>query len=261
MQIGHHHLSGTASSLTGKLEVSASNSLATVAPASRQTDFSLSQSSDAVAADSSFSPVTATSTAQPSARRSADQSNSSDDKAVKPDKDSSQTTENAKARGSASELTDEELAMIEQLSARDQEVRAHERAHQAVAGPYAGSASYSYQSGPDGKRYAIGGEVPIDVSPIPGDPRATIAKMQTVKAAAMAPAEPSSQDRRVAASASQAMMDAQQQLAELNRVASSEEKISSTIRVKANEGVRDYTEISGMDETSEKHSALIDAEV
>ncbi|WP_304439581.1 putative metalloprotease CJM1_0395 family protein, partial [Oleiphilus sp. HI0123] len=80
---------------------------------------------------------------------------------------------------------------IAELRARDQEVRAHEQAHKAVGGQYAGAASFTYQSGPDGNRYAVGGEVSIDISPIPNDPQATISKMNTVKAAANAPAEPS----------------------------------------------------------------------
>ena len=78
-------------------------------------------------------------------------------------------------------------------------VRAHEQAHKAAAGAHAkGGPTYEYQSGPDGKRYAVGGEVQIDTSPVPNDPQATIQKMQQVQRAANAPAEPSSQDRRVA---------------------------------------------------------------
>ncbi|MEM6825981.1 MAG: putative metalloprotease CJM1_0395 family protein, partial [Pseudomonadota bacterium] len=68
-------------------------------------------------------------------------------------------------------------------------------------GEFAGEPSYSYQTGPDGRQYAVGGEVPIDVSPVPDDPEATIAKMDVVKRAALAPAEPSTADRRVAAEA------------------------------------------------------------
>ncbi|MGE4560890.1 MAG: putative metalloprotease CJM1_0395 family protein, partial [Desulfobulbus sp.] len=84
---------------------------------------------------------------------------------------------------------------------RDQEVKAHEMAHLATAGQYArGGASYTYQQGPDGRRYAIGGEVPIDLSE-EKTPEETIQKMQTIKRAAMAPAEPSSTDRSVAANA------------------------------------------------------------
>jgi hypothetical protein len=112
------------------------------------------------------------------------------------------------------QLSDEAQAAVSKLSARDREVRAHEAAHQAAGGQYAGAATYTYQTGPDGKQYAIGGEVPIDASPIAGDPEATIAKMQQVRNAALAPAEPSAQDRAVAAAASAMSAQAQGELAE-----------------------------------------------
>ncbi|HET8791177.1 MAG TPA: putative metalloprotease CJM1_0395 family protein, partial [Modicisalibacter sp.] len=82
-----------------------------------------------------------------------------------------------------------------------------------VGGQYAGGASYTFERGPDGGRYAVAGEVPIDVGAIPGDPQATIEKMRQVRAAALAPAEPSAQDRAIAAQASQTMMAAQLELA------------------------------------------------
>ncbi len=100
------------------------------------------------------------------------------------------------------ELSDEEKKIVEELRNRDREVRAHENAHKAAAGAYAtGGPTYTYQTGPDGKRYAIGGEVQIDTSEVPNDPEATIRKAQTIRRAALAPAEPSSQDQRVAAQA------------------------------------------------------------
>ncbi|WP_321276996.1 putative metalloprotease CJM1_0395 family protein [Thiomicrorhabdus indica] len=102
--------------------------------------------------------------------------------------------------------------VVSQLKARDREVRAHEQAHLAVAGQYATGLSYTYQSGPDGKRYAIGGEVGIDTSAVSGDPEATIQKMMVVQSAAMAPAQPSAQDYRVASSARQAMAEARAEL-------------------------------------------------
>lgn len=114
-------------------------------------------------------------------------------------------------------LTDEELDTLRQLQARDREVRQHEAAHQAVGGQYAGAVSYSFQRGPDGIAYAVGGEVPIDISPVPGDPQATIEKMRIVRAAAMAPAQPSSQDLQVAAAAAQAQIQAQVELAAAQR--------------------------------------------
>lgn len=96
-------------------------------------------------------------------------------------------------------LTPEQKEIVTKMRARDAEVRRHEQAHASVGGQYAGAPSYTYQTGPDNKRYAIGGEVPIDVSPVKDDPEATIEKMEIVKAAALAPAEPSGADRRVAA--------------------------------------------------------------
>ena len=109
-------------------------------------------------------------------------------------------------------LTQAEEDLVDDLRARDAEVRRHEEAHARVGGQYAGQPSYSFQTGPDGKRYAIGGEVPIDVAPVPDDPEATIAKMSVVKRAALAPAEPSGQDRRVAALADSQSLEAQAQL-------------------------------------------------
>ena len=105
-----------------------------------------------------------------------------------------------------------EQQQIEKLKARDTEVRVHEQAHASVGGQYAGSPSYEYQRGPDDTNYAVDGEVQIDVSEIPGDPQATIDKMQTVRAAALAPAEPSSADRAIAADATQKMAAAQAEL-------------------------------------------------
>ncbi len=120
----------------------------------------------------------------------------------------------ARAASSAEQgFTPDELKQLTELKARDREVRAHELAHQAVGGQYAGAISYTFQRGPDGAQYAVGGEVSIDVSPVPGDPQATVEKMRVVRAAALAPAEPSGQDRAVAAEAMQIMLKAQSELA------------------------------------------------
>lgn len=110
-------------------------------------------------------------------------------------------------------LTPDEREIVGELAARDREVRTHEQQHQSVGGQYAGAASFSYQTGPDGVQYAVGGEVSIDISAVPNDPQATIDKMRTVKNAALAPAEPSAQDRSVASSANRIIMQAQAELA------------------------------------------------
>ncbi len=106
-----------------------------------------------------------------------------------------------------------EQAEIAKLRKRDQEVRTHEQAHMSAAGGLVrGGATFSYQRGPDGKQYAVGGEVNIDTSPVAGNPEATIQKAQKIRAAALAPANPSAQDRAVAASAATLEAQAQQEL-------------------------------------------------
>ncbi len=104
-------------------------------------------------------------------------------------------------------------AQIAELKGRDREVRAHEAAHAAVGGQYAGAPVLQYQKGPDGRRYAVAGEVSIDTSAVPDNPQATIRKLETVRAAALAPADPSPQDRQVAARATIMIAEARRQLA------------------------------------------------
>ena len=100
------------------------------------------------------------------------------------------------------ELSEEQKNQIKELQKIDREVKAHEQAHLAAgAGLVRGGASYSYTQGPDGQKYATGGEVSIDMS-AENTPAKTEAKMQQVIAAAMAPADPSPQDYAVAATAS-----------------------------------------------------------
>ncbi|MCK5649144.1 MAG: hypothetical protein KAI22_09710, partial [Gammaproteobacteria bacterium] len=92
---------------------------------------------------------------------------------------------------------------VEQLKRRDAQVKAHEQAHTAAAGNLAqGGARFAYETGPDGQRYAVGGEVSIDTSAVAGDPQATLIKAQQIQRAASAPVDPSAQDRSVAAQAS-----------------------------------------------------------
>lgn len=104
--------------------------------------------------------------------------------------------------GDISDLSAEEKAQVSKLQKADRETRAHEQAHLGAAGGLArGGASFTFTKGPDGRLYAVGGEVSIDTSPVPGDPDATIRKADTIRRAALAPSEPSSQDKAVAAQA------------------------------------------------------------
>lgn len=113
--------------------------------------------------------------------------------------------------GDPGELTPEEEQKVRELKKRDQEVRQHEQAHARAAGPYGGQPQYQYVRGPDGKQYAVSGEVKIDTSE-ESSPEATIAKMEIVIRAALAPADPSAQDRQVASEAKQKKAEAQAEL-------------------------------------------------
>jgi len=125
------------------------------------------------------------------------------------------------------ELTQEEVTVLDRMVTRDREVRAHEQAHAAVGGQYAGAPTYDYQRGPDGRLYAAGGEVSIDTGAISGDPQATIDKMQVVMQAASAPAEPSGQDRRVQAQAAAILSEAMAELAQVKE----QEKVEEQAKV------------------------------
>ncbi len=106
-----------------------------------------------------------------------------------------------------------ELELIQELRTREREVRAHEQAHIAAGGRFVqGGASFTYRMGPDGRMYAVGGEVSIDTSPVPGDPQATLEKSRQIRRAALAPSEPSAQDLRAAAKAAQMAAEARAEM-------------------------------------------------
>jgi hypothetical protein len=117
--------------------------------------------------------------------------------------------------GPGAEYTAEEKATLQELRARDREVRAHEMAHLATAGSHSrGGPAYTFETGPDGRRYAVAGEVSIDTSEVAGDPAATLTKAQQVRRAALAPASPSAQDRQIAAQATAMAAQASAELAQ-----------------------------------------------
>ncbi|MCF6284670.1 MAG: hypothetical protein L3K26_05735 [Candidatus Hydrogenedentes bacterium] len=114
--------------------------------------------------------------------------------------------------GASEELSEDAKKEVVDLKRRDAEVRRHEQAHVAAAGRYAnGGPQFEFTTGPDGRQYASGGEVSIDVSPA-SSPEATIQKAQVIRRAALAPAEPSGQDRSVANQASKLESEARRQL-------------------------------------------------
>ena len=123
------------------------------------------------------------------------------------------------------QLSDKEKREVEKLKKEDQRVRIHENAHKAAAGSLAkGAPSFKYKMGPDGKRYAIAGSVKVDTSEISNNPEATIRKAQQIKTAALAPAEPSSQDLKVATEAAKMEAKARRELLKENSTINEDKK-------------------------------------
>lgn len=108
------------------------------------------------------------------------------------------STKGSAARGvDGEELSREDQELVENLEARDAKVRNHESAHVMAAGGQASMPTYTYQTGPDGKNYAIGGSVNI-ATMTTGDSEQDARRANTAYRAAMATGEPSSQDMQTA---------------------------------------------------------------
>lgn len=137
---------------------------------------------------------------------------------------SNRSAENGTTSGSGSESTgrrqsgddkvslSSEVPLLQKLEARDRKVRQDEAAHVAVADQFAGAPTYTCQRGPDGKACAIGGEVSLDIAEVAGVLEATLQKAETIRVAALAPAQPSGQDRKVAARAAGMATEARQEM-------------------------------------------------
>lgn len=107
----------------------------------------------------------------------------------------------------------EQRAIRQELHREDQTVRAHEGAHlRLLGGAAAGPVIYDTVSGPDGRSYAIAAKIKVDLSPVPGNPQASLRKARQVRLAALAPNDPSGPDMRVAAAAYRMEMVAKREL-------------------------------------------------
>ena len=156
-----------------------------------------------------------------------------------------------------SELSDEQRREVEELQKRDNEVRQHENAHVAAAGAYAQGVSFQYQAGPDGRRYAVGGEVSIDTSPVHDDPDATIAKASVIRSAANAPVDPSAQDRQVAAAATR--MEAAARAEKMQETTGGDEGRNISPYGTDNRSEVNKTDDPVKDDFAEEESSLVDS--
>jgi hypothetical protein len=147
-----------------------------------------------------------------------------------------------------------EQNQINELRSRDREVRAHEMAHLSVAGSLSrGGPTFEFVVGPDGQRYAVAGEVQIDTSGVPGDPEATLQKAQQIQQAALAPAQPSAQDRSVAIAAAAMAAEARAEIASQQASDNDDETSFQRFTARVNDT---YNTISEAD--TQRASSLID---
>lgn len=129
-------------------------------------------------------------------------------------------------RSADAELTPEEKKRVAELKRIDAEVRAHEQAHVTVGrGIITSGPNYQYTYGPDGKQYAVAGEVGIDTSP-EQEPQENIDKGQHIQATALAPIDPSPQDYRVAAAGKNLEQQGRTDLREAQRAESEQQRDS-----------------------------------
>lgn len=136
--------------------------------------------------------------------------NSSGDK-TSSTKNNTQNNDKNAGQKNIGELSKEEQRIVSELQAADTNVRAHEAAHMAAGGGLTSPASYTYERGPDNKMYAVAGEVGISTGE-GNTPQESLNKAQTIRRAALAPADPSPQDLKVAAQAASMEMSARAEI-------------------------------------------------
>jgi hypothetical protein len=129
----------------------------------------------------------------------------------------------------ATQLNAEQRRETQNLEQSGRQARAHERAQRAALESYTSSVQLRYEPGPDGRRYLVEAEVPLDVTPVPGDPAATLRKMEAIRRATSS-GRPSSSARNAAAEAAQLAMRARAELA-AERYAEAQESDAKELRL------------------------------
>lgn len=105
--------------------------------------------------------------------------------------------------------------LIEELTAlkkQDDTIKKHEQVHYSVARQYSELPTFQYQKGSDGNRYVVKGEVNFKMISSDDSPDAAIKKMQQIYLAALAPADPSTDDLTLAIQAIHSITDLRLQL-------------------------------------------------
>ncbi|MBZ7935174.1 hypothetical protein H2279_00735 [Campylobacter sp. B0100352/1] len=150
------------------------------------------------------------------------------------------------------ELDAKQIQQLRELQNIDRNVKAHETAHQAAGGGLAGAASFTYTRGPDNQMYATAGEVPISMQK-GNTPEETIANARQIVAAAMAPADPSPQDYKVAANATKMEFEARAEAMKIKAEEAKEKEEENKEKTEESDNVDSKnSKQSSPDETADK---------
>ena len=151
---------------------------------------------------------------------------SAEDKQSSIEKDFERKARNLRRREEMAEKAQQRVDQetVRNLKKREHEVIKHENAHAIAGGGMASRPTYEYTQGPDGKRYVTGGHVNMRSNTLETDPEKRIQQAQTLYRAALAPANPSPQDRLVAVNAKQLEMEARMAANELEKEIKKREK-------------------------------------
>ncbi len=162
------------------------------------------------------------------------------------------TANNSNGAAQNASFDPEQQQLIRQLAQRDSEVRNHERIHATVGGRYTSAPSYTYERGPDGRLYAVSGEVQIDTTPIPNNPQATLEKATMVQRAALAVPDPSPADRNAAAQARVMAAEARAEIARVARSDSVESENATPVIRETTQVEKTETDAERIDDTEDQ---------
>ena len=172
--------------------------------------------------------------------------NSSGDKTSSTENNTQNNDKNA-GQKNVGELSREEQRIVSELQAADTNVRAHEAAHMAAGGGLTSPASYTYERGPDNKMYAVAGEVGISTGE-GNTPQESLNKAQTIRRAALAPADPSPQDLKVAAQAASMEMSARAEILQ-EKMAQNSQNTNNSNETSAENSTENSAENSAVNST------------
>ncbi len=139
---------------------------------------------------------------------------------------------------------------LQRIKNIDRNVRLHENSHASADGVQTiGTARYKYAEGPDGKLYAVGGEVTVAVQSS-GKPEDNLRAARALRSSALSSDNPSPADFAAAADAGQIEIEA------LSQMAKRAKEIRETIHRNDSSPAQKYSVSENLSESVSKNSLI-----